>query len=127
MATQRRQPGGDDGFATAEFAVALPAVILVVAAMTGLLQAMLIHHRAMHAAGVGARVAARGESPAQVHAAVGRTGPAGASTSIRDSGDLVSVTVRPRVPTAVAWALPDLSAEVVAWRESGFDDGEDSA
>lgn len=124
---RRRAQDPEAGFATAEFAVALPAVVLVLAMMIGGLSAMLLHHQALHAAGVGARLAARGESSRTVTEAVARTAPDGADITQRRDGRFVTVTVRPHPPQAISWALPDLSAQVEALSESALEDGENGS
>lgn len=65
----RPHDDGEAGMATAEFAVALPAVVLVLTLIVALAQALVLQHRMTHAASVGARVAARGESVSAVEAA----------------------------------------------------------
>lgn len=72
---------------TAELALAIPAVLLVLAACLGGLRLGLERIRLTDAAGVAARIAARGE--------VAPVPPGGA---VRRSGDLVCVDLRRSVP-----------------------------
>lgn len=119
MARARRGDGsnhGEAGMATAEFAVALPAVALVLALVVALTHVMLLHHRAWQAASVGARVAARGQDDAAVRRAVSMTGLQG-GTAIRREGSWVRVRVSAPAPGVVAWAVGDVSAEAVAAAE----------
>ena len=127
MTRARRRHGtherdGESGMATAEFAVALPAVALVLAFVVGLAQLLLLHHRAWHAASVGARVAARAESDDAVRAAVRLSGVSGA-TSITRSSQWVRVAVSVPAPRGFGWALGDITAGAVAAAERG-DEGD---
>ncbi len=78
---------------TAEFAVAVPAVLLVLAACLGGLRLGAERLRAVDAAAQVARAAARGEGGAT--AAAARIGATGA---VRREGDLVCADVRLAVP-----------------------------
>ncbi len=86
-----RRAGDDRGSVVAEFAVALPAVVLVLALGAGALAAGSRQVRLQDAAADAARLSARGESAARVHAAVSSALP-GAAASIQERGDLVCVT-----------------------------------
>jgi Flp pilus assembly protein TadG len=92
--------GSDRGSVVAEFAVALPAVVIVLALGIGLLSASARHVRLHDAAADAARLAARGESDDRVFGAVGDA-VAGASAAIQQQDDLVCVTA-----TASAAPLP---------------------
>ncbi len=74
----------------AEFAVALPAVVLVILFGAGALGAGVRQVRLQDAAADAARLAARGESDARVHGAVSHSVP-GASAVVHTDGDLVCV------------------------------------
>ncbi|MBP2437481.1 TadE family type IV pilus minor pilin [Microbacterium amylolyticum] len=105
----------DRGSASAEFAVALPAAVLVVALGIGALAAAGTQVRLQDAASNAARLIARGEperAPGVVHAAV-----SGAHAAIGRDGDLVCVTATHRVSIGV-FSLP-LSATGCAL-ESGI-------
>jgi hypothetical protein len=89
----RPRPGSARGAVTAEFAVALPAVLLLLALLL---------------AGA-ARALARGESPAAAEAIVSRLAGASATAAIAADGEWVSVTVADRVAgplvSTVPWTL----------------------
>lgn len=92
---------GDRGSVVAEFAVALPAVALVILLGAGTLGACARQVRLQDAAADAARLAARGESDSRVHETVGSAG-GGASATISYRGDLVCVTAS----TSSAGLLP---------------------
>lgn len=87
----RRRLGDDRGSVVAEFAVALPAVVLVLLLGMGALAAGARHVRLQDAAADAARLAARGESAERVEATVAAGSP-GATATIERQGDLVCVT-----------------------------------
>jgi Flp pilus assembly protein TadG len=87
--TRRR----DGGMATAELAVVLPALVLVIAAGLTAVSVMLAQLRCVDAAREGARAAARGESVAGAGSAAMRVAPAGATVTVGNAGDNVQVTV----------------------------------
>lgn len=91
----------DDGMVTAEFVVVLPAIVLAVLIGVGAVSAMTMRMRCADAAAVGARLAARGESPEAVVAATGRAAPAGAVVHLQTTAGTVQVRV-----TAQAALLP---------------------
>jgi len=108
-----RQLGDDRGSVVAEFAVALPAVVLVLVLGVGALGASARHVRLQDAAADAARLAARGESAARV-AAVVDGAVAGAVGTTERRGELVCVTASapagPPLPltlTATSCALAD--------------------
>ena len=111
--------GRDSGMVTAELAMALPALIVMVMALAWLLglgasQAML-----SQAAREGARAAARGDSSAVVARAVHQV-VGDAEVGIRQSGDhvVVSVRVRRAPGSHVLHVLGrDLRASATAWQE----------
>ncbi|WP_460720064.1 TadE family type IV pilus minor pilin [Microbacterium aureliae] len=84
----------------AEFAVALPAVVLVLAFGLGALGTGVRHVQLQDAAADAARLAARGESPERVSAAVSAAVPgASATRTVRE--DLVCVTATAPAPLAI--------------------------
>ena len=87
----RHRRWDDRGSATAELAVALPAVIVVVLLFAGALTASGRQVRLEQGAAQGARLAARGEADGRVQDAVARA-VAGATVAIGSDGDLVCVT-----------------------------------
>jgi Flp pilus assembly protein TadG len=78
---------------TAEFAVVLPAVILVLALSLGAMGLALDQIRCVDAARAGARAASRGDSNGAVILVARRAAPARAVVSMASSGDLVQVSV----------------------------------
>lgn len=83
----------DRGSAVAEFAVAMPAVLLVLTVMLGGVQVVGLQLRAQDAAADAARAWARGESSGTVTARLARQVP-GARVSRGGRADLVCATVR---------------------------------
>ena len=112
--------------ATAEIAVALPALVLVTAIGLWGLTAASVQLTCADAARSGARAAARGESLAAVRDQVARAVPKGAV--VRVSRDEATVTVDVSVPVRppAAAGLPPLTvrAHVAAETEPGVPPGE---
>jgi Flp pilus assembly protein TadG len=108
----------DGGMATAELAVVLPALILVIAAALTAVSVMVAQLRCVDAAREGARAAARGEASAVARSAAERVAPATASVAVSDEGEDVRVTVSARAGR-VGGLLPTftVSATAVALRE----------
>ena len=100
-----RRALGDRGSVTAEFAVVLPAIVLVLLLGVGALGAGARQVRLQDAAADAARLVARGDDPGRAHALVGSVG---GSADIEPRGDLVCVIARAPVPLALP--LPDLTA-----------------
>jgi Flp pilus assembly protein TadG len=86
----RRGLGDDRGSVVAEFAVALPAVVLVLLLGAGSLGACARQVRLQDAAADAARLAARSEAEARASAVVSDAVP-GAVAAIERRGDLVCV------------------------------------
>ncbi|WP_194396039.1 TadE family type IV pilus minor pilin [Microbacterium atlanticum] len=86
----RRRHGDDRGSVAAEFAVALPAVVIVLLVGVGALAASSRQVRLQDAVADAARLSARGESASRAHEAVGAA-VAGASVEVASRGDLVCV------------------------------------
>lgn len=86
------------GSVTAELAVAVPTIVLVLAASLGGIGAAATQLRAQDAAAVAARIIARGDSAVLAREHVDRAVD-GASLVVDQPGDLVCATVaaRPRV------------------------------
>jgi hypothetical protein len=91
--------GDQRGSVTAEFAVVVPAVVLVMLLCVGLLMATGLQVRLEQAAAQGARLAARGEAEGRVRVGVAVLVD-GASLAISRDGDIVCVEV------SAAAALP---------------------
>ena len=102
----------DRGMATAELAVALPAVFLVIMAGMTAVSVLTAQLRCVDAAREGARAAARGESSAVVHSVAGSAGPAGAT--VTTGGDAESVTVTVSARSRRGGVLPSFRVDAVA-------------
>ena len=87
------KPSADRGVVTAEIAVALPALVIVVLAAITAVSAMTAQLRCFDAAREGARAAARGEAPAAVHDIATRVAPQRATVTVVPAGDRISVAV----------------------------------
>lgn len=105
----------DDGSVTAEFAVALPAVVLVLATCLAAGQVVGLQVRVQDAAAAAARHLARGD-PAAAHALAARLVP-GASVSDSGRSGLVCATVTAHSPGLLS-ALA-VSASSCALAEQG--------
>ena len=107
------------GMATAELAVAIPALVLVVAVFLGALGLGIDEIRCLDGAAAGARLAARGEPTAAVVAEASRLAPPGAAVSVVLSGERVTVSVRAAVPPVLRWirTLAAPRASATAWLE----------
>jgi hypothetical protein len=83
----------DAGMATAELAVALPAVVLILSMLVVAGRLELAQLRCDDAARIAARWRARGEDVAQGRAVAARAAPAGATISVTLSGPWVRARV----------------------------------
>ncbi len=114
-----RGPGAGRGAVTAEFAVALPAVLLVLGLLLAGSAAGLAQLRLEEAARAGARALARGEDDAAVTAIVRRLAGDSARTAVASEAGWLSVTVSGTVHGAVAPLVPwTLTARAWARSES---------
>lgn len=113
--------------ATAEIAVALPALVLITAAALWGLMAVSVQLTCTDAARTGARAAARGESLTAVRELVIRAVPKGATVRVRRDEATVHVDVSVAVRPPAAIGLPPLmvQAHVAAATEPGV--GPDAA
>lgn len=112
----------DRGSATAETAVTLPALLLVVAVCSWALGLVSADLRCAEAARAAARVAARGESPAAVADAASSAARRPVGVSVTSSGGYVTVrvsfVVRPPVPLLARLLPPStVSADATARTE----------
>lgn len=122
LAVRPRPPDGkgdEGGMATAEFAVVLPAVVLVLALSLGALGLAWDQIRCVDAARAGARSAARGDSSQAVIEVASRAAPSGALVSVDTAGNLVRVSVvsPPRVAASLLPGWLRASSTVAAVRE----------
>lgn len=116
----RRMRRDQRGMVTAETAVVLPVLLLVLAGAVAAVTVVGAQLRCIDAAREGARAAARGDAPAAVAALVERAAPEGAGSSVTRTGEEVRVVVT--VDVAALGPLPlrvEVSAEAVALREPG--------
>jgi hypothetical protein len=108
---------GERGSATAELAVSLPALVLMLFVALTAVVAVRTELECVDAAREAARSAARGE-PGEV--AGRRVAPAGASVTVSRGGDLIRATVSVRVhPLGGRMPGFDVSASAVAAIEPG--------
>ncbi len=106
----RRAARNSRGAVTAEFAVALPAVLLLLAMLLAGSAAGITQLRLEEAARAGARALARGErTPAAVDGIVRKLAGGSATSAVVADGEWLSVTVSDRVAgplgTVVPWTL----------------------
>ena len=87
----------DRGAVTAETAVLLPVLLVVLAAAIGVLACVAAQLACVDAARAAARVAARGDAVAQVRTVGERLAPDGAQVRVRSGADTVEVVVSARV------------------------------
>ena len=107
------------GAVTAEFAVALPAVLLVLGLLLAGSAAGLTQLRLEEAARAGARALARGEDAAAVGGIVRQLAGESARSTVTADGIWLSVTVSGTVSGAAASLVPwTLTAKAWARRES---------
>ena len=89
------------GAATAELAVALPSLVIVLAVALAAVDLGLAQVRCVDAARLGARLLARGEPASTVLAEVRAAAPDGARVTVGTSGGRVTVSVSGAVPAAL--------------------------
>ncbi|UVJ38839.1 TadE family type IV pilus minor pilin [Arthrobacter sp. CJ23] len=112
-------PGKDRGAVTAEFAVALPAVLLLLAFLLAGSAAGVMQFRLEEAARAGARALARGESTGIIDDVVRRLAGQGATAVVAADGEWVTVTASARVPGPLGSVIPwTLSASASARGET---------
>ena len=92
---------GERGSVTAEFAAALPAVVLLLALALGALAAGSMSVRLQDAAGLTARALARGDPPDAAQSIAGALVP-GVAVSRHDRSGLVCVLLTTRAPGALS-------------------------
>jgi Flp pilus assembly protein TadG len=103
---------GDAGMVTAEFAVALPALVLVVLAALAGVAVMTAQLRCVDAADVAARMAARGDASALVRNTAMSGAPGGAQLQVVTTATFVTATVRAHLsPPGLARFLPSVTVQ----------------
>nr|BFD83530.1 hypothetical protein StreXyl84_29310 [Streptomyces sp. Xyl84] len=95
---RRAGRGGDRGFVTAEAAMVLPVLVLVVTALVWGLLVMVAQIQCVDAARVGARAAARQDPETAVVRAARETAPHGAKVTVSRQGERVHVVVTAAPP-----------------------------
>ncbi|MGY1820660.1 TadE family type IV pilus minor pilin [Geodermatophilus sp. SYSU D00079] len=106
------------GMVTAETAVVLPVLLLVLAGAVAAVTVVGAQLRCVDAAREGARAAARGEDAAVVVALAARAAPDGARATIAQDGPAVAVTVAAQVaPLGPVPFRVRVAATAVAQRE----------
>ena len=118
---ERHAATDEGGAATAELAVALPSLVIVLAVALGAVDLGLSQVRCVDASRLGARLLARGEPQGRALAEVRAAAPEGARVSVTSTATRVSVIVTGEVPMALRplGALPAPSASAQALREIG--------
>ena len=111
-------PSSDEGYVTAETAVVVPALVLLVGMLLWGVMAAAGQIQCVDGARAGARAAARGEQGEAVRSAVRSAAPHGAVVRTVREGELVRVRVRARTAGPGPLTLA-LSAEAVAMAEDG--------
>jgi TadE-like protein len=106
-----RRPA-DTGSVTAETAVALPAVVLVLGVLVAVGQVAVAQVRCVDAARAGVRFAARGEGPGSVVARAVSVAPPGAVVVSGSSGGEAVVEVRSVVGLPLGWRVEVASRAV---------------
>lgn len=110
----------DRGMVTAETAVALPALLVLVCAAISAVTVATAQLRCLDAAREGARVAARGETPAATRARAARVAPRSASVSVSFVADRAEVVVAAEVePLGQLLPAVEVRGRAVAVREPG--------
>lgn len=89
----RARPGTDGGMVTAEIAVALPVLVLLMAAAMTAVMVVSAQMRCVDAAREAARALARGESMSLAQSLARQAGPAGSTLTVHRSGGEVTVDV----------------------------------
>ncbi|WP_349827151.1 TadE family protein [Brevibacterium litoralis] len=118
-ATRDGRGARDRGAATAEFAMVLPAFVLVLVLVCGAASIGLAQLQAYDGARGGAREAARGETERQVvHEARERAGEE-AEVTVSRSGGYTTVEVELPVPETLHFITETVSAEATARTEDG--------
>ncbi|MGZ4662593.1 MAG: TadE family type IV pilus minor pilin [Arthrobacter sp.] len=114
-----RAQGKNRGAVTAEFAVALPAVVLLLALLLAGSAAGITQLRLEEAARAGARALARGEDRTAVSGIVRQLAGSSATSSVTAEGEWISLTVSGRVSGPVGSMVPwTLSAKALARGET---------
>lgn len=109
--------GADRGSVTAELAVGLPAVALLLLAVLGVSAAGVMQQRCAEAARTGARLAAIGEDDAAVVAGARRVAGDAARVDVGHDDGWVTVVVSAGLPVAGLGEVVTLRGSATAWDE----------
>lgn len=110
----------DSGMVSAELALAIPALVVVVLSLAWLLSLGVAQGTVAQSAREGARAAARGESSAEIRSAARRVA-ADVEVSVSTSGGWITVAVSARRVPPLPLLAPlgrELRAEATTWLES---------
>lgn len=114
---------GQRGAVTAELAMALPTLVVVLTIGVWLQSAVALQARCLDAARAGARAAARGDPDGTVRARLAAVLPSGSSVAIGHGDGQVTVTVRTRArpPAGISAFVgaPAVGAAATAADEAG--------
>lgn len=106
---------GERGYVTAETAMAIPALVLALAAGLWAIAVVTAQLACVDAARAGARAAARGEPVDAVRNEVIRAAPPHAGVSVTRENDLTKVVVSAVVRPSWAPALPPITVTATAY------------
>lgn len=112
-------PAGDAGYVTAETAIVVPTLVLLVAMLLWGVTAAAALVQCVDGARAGARAAARGEPPDAVRDVARSVAPPGARVDLAREGGLVRVRVTARTAGPGPLALP-LEARAAALDEDSL-------
>ncbi|WP_035282229.1 TadE family protein [Brevibacterium album] len=107
----------DEGAAAAEFAMVMPALVLVIGLVVGAGTVGSAQLRAQDAARGAAREAARGEPRSEVLSEARKRAGEGARVTIAEEGRYAEVTVEVPLPESLAPVLESVRARATARRE----------
>jgi Flp pilus assembly protein TadG len=119
-----RRPARESGMVTAETAIVLPVLLLVLAGAVAAVTVVGAQLRCVDAAREGARAAARGEPGAVVTQLSRGAAPEGAVTTVTTDGEQIQVTVSARItPLGPVPLRITVTSQAVALREPGGQTG----
>ncbi|HJG80889.1 MAG TPA: pilus assembly protein [Brevibacterium senegalense] len=107
----------DEGAAAAEFAMVMPALVLIIGIVVGAGAIGATQLRAMDAARAAAREIARGEVQTEVIEEARKTAGEAARVTIEDDDGYAEVTVEVPLPDSLAPILDSVTASATARRE----------
>ncbi|WP_233221472.1 TadE family type IV pilus minor pilin [Streptomyces carminius] len=116
MRALRTGAGQEAGYVTAETAVVVPSLVVLLGMVLWAVAAVAAQIGCVDAAGAGARAVARDEPPERVRRAVRAVAPRGAAVETAREGELVRVRVTARAAGPGPLAV-ELGAEAVAYAE----------